>query len=189
MSRRGAPLVALAAVAAATAGFFAARGGGTAPLASGHRLAVAAAVDSATRAFEAAERALDAAAVIAHLDPDFYMYVDGRRLEYESVVENIERTFSGARRYDPGFTNVEVLVQAPDAAFASFEFRDALTDAAGVVQRYRGATTLAWVKCADTWQIVYAHADHYPDADTAADSALRTTEVDRGNAGQNRGGP
>jgi ketosteroid isomerase-like protein len=125
--------------------------------------AVVASVDSATRAFEAAQRALDAERVVAHLAPEFYMHADGQRIGYDSVVTNIRRDFSQARHVEPGFQAIDVLVLSPRTALASFRYRDSVVAADGALRRFRGATTLAWTRRGTGWLIVYAHADHEED--------------------------
>jgi hypothetical protein len=132
-----------------------------APLSNARRQAIATSIDSATRAFEAVQRSLDPDAAIGHLAPEFYMYADGRRLGYDSVVTSIRRSFHAARQLEPGFRNIEVIVQGPYAALASFEFRDSMVDTVGTLHRFRGATTLAWARRGSDWLIVYADADHY----------------------------
>jgi ketosteroid isomerase-like protein len=124
---------------------------------------VVASVDSATRAFESAERARDPARVIAHLSSDFYMHVDGQRLGRAEVAGNIQRDLGAARQVEPGFQKIEVIVQGPQTAVAAFRYHDAVTGADGTVRRFRGATTLVWARRGQDWLIVYAHADHQPD--------------------------
>jgi hypothetical protein len=97
---------------------------GGASLTDAERAAIAASADSATRAFESAERALDAERVIAHLAPEFYMYNDGVRSEYDSVAASIRRTLGTFQHFEPGFTAVEVIVLGRDGAVVSFTFRD-----------------------------------------------------------------
>jgi hypothetical protein len=128
------------------------------------RRAVIASVDSATRAFEQAQRARAAERVVAHLAADFYMYADGRRLDYASVVGNIRRDFAAVRHVEPGFHDLEVAVQAPGAAVASFRFRDSIVGIDGAVRRAHGTTTLAWARRGADWLIMYAVAEHEPDA-------------------------
>jgi len=126
------------------------------------RRAVAAAVDSATRAFEAAERAQDADATIAHLASDFYMYNDGVRLPYDSVVVSVRRTMGSFRAFEPRFDNLEVRVLGPDAALATFTFRDSIVTRDGDLLQLTGPTTLLWQRRDAQWLISYADADHYP---------------------------
>jgi hypothetical protein len=128
------------------------------------RRAVIASVDSATRAFERAQRARDPERVVAHLAPDFYMYADGRRLDHGSVVGNIRRDFAAVRHVEPGFYDLEVAAQAPTAAVASFRFRDSIVGIDGAVRRSHGTTTLAWARRGADWLIVYAVADHESEA-------------------------
>jgi ketosteroid isomerase-like protein len=139
----------------------AACGPGHRTVSDAERRDVAAAVDSATRAFEAAERARDAEGVVAHLAPEFYMYVDGVRAGYDSVVAGIRRGLPTYKHFEPGFDDVEVIVLGRDAAVASFTFHDSIVTASGETQRLRGPTTLVWVRRDGDWRIAYADADHY----------------------------
>ncbi len=133
-----------------------------AALSDDDRSAVVATVDSATRAFEEAERSQDAEQVVAHLAPDFYMYANGERLGYDSVVAGIRRTLGSFEHWEPGFANIEVRVLGPDAALVSMTFRDSITTASGETVRARGPTTLLWQRRGRRWLITYADADHYP---------------------------
>ncbi|NIM49131.1 MAG: DUF4440 domain-containing protein [Gemmatimonadales bacterium] len=135
---------------------------GGAALSEAERAAIAAAVNSATHAFEAAERARDAERTIAHLAPDFYMYNDGVRVFYDSVVASIRRTMETFQHFEPGFANVAVRVLGPDAALVSFTFHDSIVTTAGQTLRFTGPTTLVWERRGADWLIVYADADHYP---------------------------
>lgn len=137
---------------------------GGAPLSNAERQTIAASVDSATRAFESAERALDAERVIAHLAPDFYMYTDGVRSDYDSVVASIRRTLGTFQHFEPGFADVEVIVLGRDGAVVSFTFRDSITAASGETLQFRGPTTLVWQRRGNDWLITYADADHYLDS-------------------------
>lgn len=132
-----------------------------ASLSETERLAIAASVDSATRSFEAAERARDAEGVIAHLAPDFYMYGDGVRSGYDSVAASIRGTMESFQDFEPGFHDVEVIVLGRDAAVVSMTFRDSITTASGETLQFRGPTTLVWERRGADWLIVYADADHY----------------------------
>jgi ketosteroid isomerase-like protein len=142
------------------------------------RTAVVTSVDSATRAFESAQRARDPDRIVAHIAPGFYIHVDGRRVGYDTVIMDIRSSFTGLRHYEPGFRNIEVLVLARDAALSTFEFRDSLVDAAGALRRARGMTTLAWSRRDGQWHIIYAHAEHHPVAevqDTTAHTGIPAT--------------
>lgn len=134
-----------------------------APPAEAEAAAIRAGVDSAVRAFEAAQRAGDGDAVLAHLDATFFMYQDGVRVGYDSVAAAIRRTFATLGPLDTRFGDVTVLVLSRDAALAAFTFRDAIPDAAGRIVRQRGATTLLWQRRGAQWRITYADADHHPD--------------------------
>lgn len=126
------------------------------------RRAIAASVDSATRAFEQAQRARDADRVIAHLAPDFYMYADGARVDYDAVVAGMRGTFPTIRHVEPGFADVDVKVLGRDAALVSLRFRDSVTTIAGELRHHRGATTLVWERRGGDWLLTYADADHHP---------------------------
>jgi hypothetical protein len=128
----------------------AACGPGTAPLTDAERATVTASVDSATRAFEAAAQ--------------FYMYVDGVRSGYDSVVAGIRRTMPSFQHFEPNFGNVEVIVLGRNAAVVSMTFHDSIVAETGDLLRLRGPTTLVWERRATDWLIVYADADHYPDS-------------------------
>jgi len=132
------------------------------PLTDADRRTITTSVDSATRAFEQAQRARDPERAIGHLAPDFYMYNDGVRSSHDSVVAGIRRTMGTFRHLEPGFANVEVRALGPAAALVSLTFRDSITTASGETRRFRGATTLVWERRGADWLIVYADADHYP---------------------------
>ena len=135
---------------------------GPAPRPADDKALVAADVDSATRAFEQAQRDRDPERIVSFLAPGFYMYSDGVRSGYDSVAAAIRAGFRGIRFNEPGFSNIAVLVQGPDEAISSFAFRDSIITGAGELQRAQGATTLVWKRLNGKWQIVYAHADHHP---------------------------
>jgi hypothetical protein len=131
-------------------------------LSDAERLAIAEEVAAATRAFEAVQRALDAEGAVALLAPEYHMYVDGRHMAYAAVAAGIRDGFAAARQVTPNFQDLRVLVQGPDAAIASFTFRDSIVTHDGALIRSRGATTLAWERREGRWVMVYGHADHYP---------------------------
>lgn len=137
------------------------------PLTDAERETIAASVDSATRAFEAAERARDPEAVIAHLAPEFYMYGDGVRMEYADVVEGIRSTIGTLRHFEPGWEDLEVIVLGRNGAVATFTFHDSIVEGSGEILQARGPTTLVWERRGDRWWITYADADHYPVDDSA----------------------
>lgn len=126
------------------------------------RAAIAVEVDSATRAFQAAELARDAELAIAHLAPEFAMLLDGTRVGYDSVAASIRRTMPALAGFESEWTDLDVRVLGPDAAVASFRFRDSIVTADGEVMVTRGPTTLVWERRGSGWRIVFADADHYP---------------------------
>ncbi len=131
-------------------------------LSDADRTAIAAVVDSATRAFQAAERARDAERMIAHLAPDFSMYVDGVRTSYDAVVEGTRATMGTFQFFEPRWSDLVVRVLARNAAVVSFTFRDSIVTESGDIQRATGPTTLVWERRGTDWLIVFADADHYP---------------------------
>lgn len=126
------------------------------------RTVVAAEVDSATRAFEAAERDRDAERLIAQLAPDFTMLLDGSRVGYDSIATSIRTTLPGMMHFEPGFDDIEVLVLGPDAAMVSFVFNDSIVTPDDQLLMSRGPTTLVWQRLGSDWLVVFADADHYP---------------------------
>ncbi len=126
------------------------------------RGAIEASVDSATRAFQAAERARDAERTIAHLAPDFYMYNDGVRSSYDSVVASIRSTFGTFQHFEPRWRDLAVRVLGPDAALVTLIFRDSIVMASGETVRFTGPTTLVWERRGADWLVIFADADHYP---------------------------
>lgn len=127
--------------------------------------AVAASVDSAVRAFMAAELARDADAATAHFlrDADFRVHSDLDRFEYDSARAVVARTLPALRSVEGGFDTVEVMVIGPAAALATTPFHETLTDSAGKATRLRGLTTWLWQRVGDDWKVRYIHAAHYPD--------------------------
>lgn len=133
-------------------------------LTQSERNAIAASVDSATGAFRGAQMAQESERAIAHLAPDFYMYVDGSRMSHDSVVTSIRNTLPTFQSFDTQYDAVEVIVLSRTSALVSFTFRDVMTMASGETLRARGSTALLWQRRGDDWRIAYAHADHYPDS-------------------------
>ena len=120
---------------------------------------VLAAVDG----FADAERRRDVEAILAFIAPDFYMYADGDRVDYETVAGQIRSTMPALQRFETTWSDVEVTVLARDQALVSLVFRDAVTGGDGVTTRLRGPTTFVWSRRDGDWRIIYADADHYPD--------------------------
>ncbi len=131
-------------------------------LSEADRTAIAAEVDSATRAFQAAERARDPERTIAHLAPDFSMYNDGVRTSYDAVVESISATMGTFQHFEPRWSDLIVRVLGPNAAVVSFTFRDSIVTESGDILRFTGPTTLVWERRGTDWLIVFADADPYP---------------------------
>ncbi len=125
------------------------------------RTNIAAAVDSATRSFQEAERARDAERTVAHLAPDFYMYVDGVRTTYAESVEMISQSMPTLSAFEPTWDDLEVRVLGRNAAVVSFVVRDSLVAMNGDITVMTGPTTLVWERRGDDWLVVYGDADHY----------------------------
>lgn len=123
------------------------------------------AVIESLKSFETAERERDVDALLARIAPDFYMYQDGRRVDYASVVEQMKSTVPNLKRFEPSFENIEVIVLDRDTALVSMVFRDVITDANDITTRMWGPTTFLWKQIDDHWKMVYADSDHYPTVD------------------------
>ncbi len=133
------------------------------PLSADEHAEVVFSADSATRAFLDAELARDVERVISHLAPEFYMYVDGTRSDFDSVTAQIRRTFPTLTSFQAEFLDIEVIVLGRNGALVSTRFRDVITDTSGTTTRMRGATNFAWQRRGADWLMVYADADHYSD--------------------------
>ena len=131
------------------------------PPTEAERAKIGAAVDSATRSFQDAERARDAERIIAHLAPDFYIYVDGVRNSYAQSSEMIRQAMPTLDVFEPAWNDLEIRVLGRNAAVASFVFRDSMVTVDGDVTVTTGPTTLVWERRGDDWLVVYADADHY----------------------------
>jgi ketosteroid isomerase-like protein len=130
------------------------------------RIQIRDAVERRMASFEAAERALDALALVQHFSDagDFYMYNDGQRLTFASVAAAVGQAFPMLRVLDGGFTELQVHVLAADAALATARFREAITAHDGTVVRQQGAASWLWRARGGEWKIAYGHVDHYPDS-------------------------
>ncbi len=128
------------------------------------------AVRDAMRSFEEAERARDAEAVIAHFAaiPGFHIYSDGTRLSYDEMTGFVRQMFPMLQSIEGGFTDLTVIVLAPDAALAAGTFRESTTDLSGNTTRVHGAASWLWRRIDGRWLIVFGQADHYPEEAPAA---------------------
>lgn len=124
------------------------------------------AIEQAMRSFEAAERALDADRLVRHFAPvpDFHLYNDGVLLSYDAVTAGVRNAFPTLRSLDGGFSNLQVMVLASDAALVTSTFQEAVTDSTGTRVRQHGAASWLWRHIDGKWQIVFGHVDHYPDS-------------------------
>lgn len=121
---------------------------------------VRAAVDD----FADSERRRDVDAILGFLAPDFYMYADGTRVDYETAAEQIRTTMPSLQRLETTWSDVEVTVLGQKHALVTLVFRDVMTDKKGATTRLRGPTTFVWRLDEGAWRIIYADAVHYPDA-------------------------
>ena len=122
--------------------------------------------------FEAAERALDASALIGHFSTagDFYMHNDGQQLDRGTIATAVQNAFPTLMALEGGFEGLDIHVLADDAALATALFRETITMRDGVTLRQQGAASWLWRLREGQWTIVYGHVDHYPSttSETAA---------------------
>ena len=119
-------------------------------------------VERRMASFEAAERALDAAALVAHFSTagDFYMHNDGQRVAGAAIADTVKQAFPALRSLEGGFAGLEVHVLAADAALVTATFEETITTQDGTILRQRGAASWLW-RCYDgEWLIAYGHVDH-----------------------------
>lgn len=122
------------------------------------------AVASRMASFEAAERALDAEALLAHFSTfgDFVLHNDGQRIDFDTVAANVRSAFPTLRALEGGFSDLEIRVLASDAALVTALFQETITMGDGTVVSQRGAATWLWRERGGSWTIAYGHVDHYP---------------------------
>src|SRR5262245_49551334 len=121
------------------------------------RTDIARAVEDAMRSFETAERTLDAEGLIRHFaeGPEFYIYNDGHRLTYGMMTAGVRSAFPTLQSIEGGFSDLDVMVLAPDAALATASFQETITDRGGAVVRQRGAASWLWRNLRGQWRISY----------------------------------
>lgn len=129
------------------------------------RVAVTREVDSTVRAFQEAERSLDPERILAFIAPEFFMYSDGVRQDYEATAVAIRAQMPTLRFFEPEWTDIAVTVLGPDGAVTSMLFRDSIIDGDGQLLQLRGPFTAAWRRFGNDWRMVFADADHYPVVD------------------------
>lgn len=126
------------------------------------RLAVEREVGAAVRAFHAADTARDVEAIVDMLWPEYEMLVDGERRTYSEVVESTRAFMADVETFRTHWSDLRVIPLTPDAAVASFLFRDSIVMRSGEVVRSRGPTTLLWERRDGVWGMRFGDADHYP---------------------------
>ena len=119
-------------------------------------------VEAAVQLFHRADTAMDAEAVIGLLWPDYTMLVDGVRVSYEDVARGSREFMASLDLFHTEWTDLQIRPLGPDAAIASFQFRDSIVTAAGDIIRSRGPTILVWQRREGQWRLVFGDADHYP---------------------------
>jgi uncharacterized protein (TIGR02246 family) len=121
-------------------------------------------VEAAMQSFEDAHIALDAERFLSHFSPvpDFHLYSDGMRVQYEEMAETVRDAFPTMRSIEGGFGHVHVMALSPDQALVSALFQETVTDTAGVVSEHQGATTWLWRRIDGQWRIVYGQVDYSP---------------------------
>jgi len=131
-------------------------------LTPGQRRVVVASVDSAMHAFEHAEQRLDVGALVSMIAPvpDFHIWNDGRRVDYETLTNGVLGGFKALRSVQGGFDGIEVTVLARNAAAASATFHEIVTDTSGTISLVSGVATYVWQKRGDRWQIVGGQVQH-----------------------------
>ena len=97
------------------------------PLTGAEREAIAQEVRTTVNAFAEAERQMDVDALLSLLAPEFYMYGDGVRADYDTVVEQLRSTMATLQKFDTTWSDIEVTVLARDHALVSMVFQDSIT--------------------------------------------------------------
>jgi len=130
------------------------------------RAEIEAAVGKRMQSFEAAERARDAFALIAHFAdvPGFRVFNDGLPLTYADLTGAVRTSFPTLRSIEGGFADLHVAALGSEHALVTGTFKETVTDGDGTAIRSRGAVSWLWRKVDDGWRIVYGQVDHRPEA-------------------------
>ncbi len=123
---------------------------------------VTAGVEAAVWAFHAADTARDAEAIVKLLWPEYTMFVDGARMRYDEVVKGSREFLPSLELFHTVWSDLRITPLGPNAAVASFQFRDSIITKGGDLIRSRGPTTFIWERRNGEWRLVYGDADHYP---------------------------
>jgi hypothetical protein len=124
--------------------------------------AIVAAVEAAVWAFHAADTTRNPQGVIDLLWPEFYMFVDGARTDYEAVSAGSREFLPSLQTFATEWSDLRITPLGPDHAVSSFVFLDSIVTRTGDLIRSQGPTTFVWERRHGEWRILYADADHYP---------------------------
>lgn len=137
--------------------------GSTNSMSTAEEQPVIAAVSARIRSFEAAERARDAEALVAHYAsvPEFYFYHDGRRATYDVMVAGVRKALPAVQSLDVTYADVEVSALSAEYAVASATFRrEIVMGGTGATAKQQGAVSWLWRKLGAQWLIVQGHISH-----------------------------
>jgi hypothetical protein len=138
--------------------------GGGGVMSTAEQQAITTAVTARVHSFEAAERARDAEALVAHYasTPEFHFYHDGRRADYDVMVAGVRKALPAVQSLDVTYSDVEVLALDAEHALASATFRREIVMGAATAAtvRQQGAVSWLWVKMGAQWLIVQGHISH-----------------------------
>ena len=119
-------------------------------------------IEEAVWAFHAADTSKNAQGVIDLLWPDFSMFADGARIEYEDVVQGSRTFMADLELFHTEWTDLDIVPLGPDAALSTFLFQDSIITLQGQLIEAKGPTTFVWQRRGDEWRVLFADADHYP---------------------------
>jgi ketosteroid isomerase-like protein len=118
--------------------------------------------------------------VIGHYakEPEFRVFMDGKISDYAAYVSQAKADIGQASGIEGGLQAVTVIVLGPKVAAAVAPFREVIIDKAGQRLAIKGTVTWTWVRRGPEWKILYGHASHELDLDTAAvEKELRAMEA------------
>lgn len=137
-------------------------------------------VTEAMNSYGDAIKALDIERVIGHYakEPEFRVFMDGKISDYDAYVSQARADIGQASGIEGGLQGITVVVLGPKAAAAAAPFREVIIDKAGQRLAIKGTVTWTWVRRGPEWKILYGHASHELDLDTAVvEKELRAMEA------------